>query len=114
MIPNAAETFTMRRTRVDLPNPGRPSTNAEGFRMRRDRNHMIGSPHTVAPVSWCLPNGTPSVGVPEPAENGHNPHTCTVVPRYSGGASTHGTCPPPARRHPRTPGRAARACRATA
>jgi len=51
MIPNAAEMFTIRRTKVDFPNPGRPRTNAEGFRMRRDRNHMIGSPHTVAPVS---------------------------------------------------------------
>jgi len=51
MIPNAADTFTIRRTNVDFPRPGRPRTNAEGFRMRRDKNHMIGSPHTVAPVS---------------------------------------------------------------
>jgi len=41
----------MRRTIVDLPRPGLPSTNADGLEMSFARwNHEMGSQHSVAPV----------------------------------------------------------------
>jgi hypothetical protein len=81
--------MTIRRTSVLLPNAGRPSRNIDGFRISRARlNQLSGSQQTVAPVSRLRPSGTPMVGEPPPTANGNSPHTCTVVPRHSGGAST--------------------------
>ncbi len=56
----------MRRMRVDLPRPGRPSAKIDGFEMIPDWNHEIGSAHTVAPVSRCRPSGTPLMGLLDP------------------------------------------------
>jgi hypothetical protein len=78
----------IRRTRLDLPSPGRPRTNRLGLAISfARRNHAIGSQHTVAAVTRCRPIGTPTIGEPDPAEYGHSPHTCTEVPRHSGGGS---------------------------
>ncbi|MFF1818784.1 hypothetical protein ACFVWG_15895 [Kribbella sp. NPDC058245] len=52
-------------------------------------NQLIGSQHMVAPERMFRPIGTPTIGLPVPAENGHMPHTCTVVPRHSCGAWTY-------------------------
>lgn len=72
---------------VDLPRPGLPSTNIDGFEISLARmNQLIGSQHMVAPERMLRPIGTPTIGLPVPAANGHMPHTCTVVPRHSAGA----------------------------
>ncbi len=34
---------------------------------RAVRNQLMGSAHTVAPVSRCRPMGTPTTGEPDPA-----------------------------------------------
>src|SRR5690606_11574241 len=96
----------MRRTIVDLPRPGRPSTNALGLLMRLARwNQLMGSQHTVAPVCRERPMGTPTMGAPAPTANGHSPQTCTLVPRYSSGGVTSRDAPPPRPGQPRGPGR---------
>jgi hypothetical protein len=51
-------------------------------------NQLIGSLHTVVLVYRCRPSGTPTIGEPDPAMNGHMPHTWTDVPRHSGAIST--------------------------
>ncbi len=102
----------MRRMPVDLPRPGLPSTNADGLEIRwAVWNQEIGSQHKVAPVVMCRPNGTPTIGVPEPATHGHNPHTCLVVPRNSTAGAITDVSPRPRPSQPSGPGRAATRCR---
>ena len=52
-------------------------------------NQLIGSQHMVAPDRMFRPIGTPTIGLPVPAANGHIPQTWTVVPRHSAGACTY-------------------------
>src|SRR5690242_3142559 len=102
VTPRAARPSTIRRTAVDLPMPGSDSMKTLGLLIRRARVYQeIGSKHTVAPWYRCRPIGTPIIGVVEPVPNGHRPHTCTVVPRYSVGVSTHEARPPPGPGNPR-------------
>src|SRR6202044_1816814 len=75
-------------------------------------NHEIGSPHTVTPVIRFWPSGAPADGDPDPAANGHSPHTCTDVPRHIVGASIRGLSLPPLTGHPAAG--AAAACAAMA
>src|SRR5687767_11087180 len=96
----------MRRTTVDLPRPGLPSTKAEGLLISPARwNQLIGSQQSVAPDSMFRPSGTPTIGVPVPAANGHRPHAWTVVARHWSGGWTRVTAPPPGPGHPRAGGR---------
>ena len=65
-----------------------PSMNSDGLEMYWARvNQLSGSPQTVAPVNRCCPSGTPVMGAPEPAANGHSPQACTVVARHMVGGS---------------------------
>src|SRR5688500_18027581 len=81
--------------------PGSDSMYTLGLLISRARVYQeIGSKQTVAPVYRCRPIGTPIIGVVEPVPNGHMPHTWTVVPRYSIGASTYDNRPPPGPAYP--------------
>jgi hypothetical protein len=51
-------------------------------------NQLMGSQQTVAAERRSRPMGTPTIGVPDPAMNGHSPQTWRVVARHSGAAST--------------------------
>ena len=90
-----------------MPRPGRPSTNWLGVLIMPLRNQLIGSQHTVLSDIQCGPSGTPTSGSVVPAENGHSPHTCTLVPRYSGAGSMTPARPPPGPGQPRFSGSAA-------
>ena len=99
--PTAANPMIRWRTADDLPSPGSPMKNADGLAIKCARlNQEIGSKHTVLPVKRCRPNGTPTIGVPDPMENGHNPHTCIEVPRHSWGTGIVRMPPPPRCCHP--------------
>ena len=97
--------MNIRRTTVDFPSPGLPRMNADGLEIRRARwNQLIGSQQTVACVSSWRPSGTPIMGEDAPEENGHSPHTWTVVPRYSFTDGTSWAMPPPRPVQPRAEG----------
>src|SRR5680860_881339 len=74
-----------------LPVPGWPRKNTPRLVVSPASIHANGSTQTTSPHIMCRPNGTPTLGDPEPAVNGNRPHAWTVVAWYSAAASTCST-----------------------